>query len=80
MATKDKKDKKKVKKVKVIIRRKKPAASKSGSTLPKSVKALLGYLGKSDTALSGSSAPQRAQFAPQVQEQQQQQRQQQQQQ
>jgi hypothetical protein len=77
MATKDKK---KVKKVKVIVRRKKPAASKSGSTLPKSVKALLGYLGKSDAALSGSSAPQRAQLAPQVQEQQQQQRQQQQQQ
>ena len=70
MAKKDKK----VKKVKVIVRRKK-AASKGGG-LPKSVKALLGYLGKSDAALSGSSAPQRAQLAPQVQQQQQQQQQQ----
>ena len=74
MATKDKK---KSKKVKVIIRRKKAAVSKGGG-LPKSVKALLGYLGKSDTALSGSAAPQRAQLAPQVTQQQQQQQQQQQ--
>ena len=74
MATKDKK---KSKKVKVIIRRKKAAASKGGG-LPKSVKALLGYLGKSDTALSGSAAPQRATLAPQVTQQQQQQQQQQQ--
>jgi hypothetical protein len=71
------KEKKKSKKVKVIIRRKKAAASKGGG-LPKSVKALLGYLVKSDTALSGSSAPQPRQLAPQVTQQQQQQQQQQQ--
>lgn len=74
MATKEKK---KSKKVKVIIRRRKAAASKGGG-LPKSVKALLGYLGKSDTALSGSSAPQPRQLAPQFTQQQQHQQQQQQ--
>ena len=76
MATKDKKKKKVKTIVRVVYRNKKrPAtASKSGG-LPKSVKALLGYLGKSDTALSGSSAPQRAVLAPQVQQQQQQQQQ-----
>lgn len=80
MATKDKKKKKAKTIVRVVYRnKKKPAtASKSGG-LPKSVKALLGYLGKSDTALSGSSAPQRAVLAPQVQQQQQKQQQQQQQ-
>ena len=74
MATKDEKKKKAKTIVRVVYRNKKrPAtASKSGG-LPKSVKALLGYLGKSDTALSGSSAPQRAVLAPQVQQQQQQQ-------
>jgi hypothetical protein len=60
MAKKDKKDKKKV--IKIVRRRR----ARRDTGLPKSVKALLGYLGKSDTALAGTPAPQRAQLAPQV--------------